>query len=160
MRFRRRAALALSGAVLVGGLVTATSGPASAATCPSAGHLFKTASDRTVYLTGSDRLYFFPYSSDYFGLYTSYSGISTVSDSVQIACINASPQKIGWALADAKLVKSSGSAKVYIYDYSAPNGGGYRWITSQSVFDTYGFASSKIVTVSASSIAPIASNWT
>lgn len=37
--------------------------------------------------------------------------------------------------------KVTGSSAVYIYDSW---NGGYRWITTQSVFDKYGFSSSKI----------------
>lgn len=201
MRFVRKAALALTGAVLAGGLITATTGPASAspapkakaaavdvaasgasspapgtapkatggqpadspalaaaATCPAQGSRIKTSSNARVYLVGPGNiLYFFNDSTEYFALYSSYSGIKTVSQTVMDACHAQSYDGSGWELAGTELIKPSGTPDVYIYDYFF---GGWRWITSQSVFDTYGFASSKIVTVSASSIAPIASNWT
>lgn len=54
----------------------------------------------------------------------------------------------------ARLDKLSGTPGIYIYDYSY---GGFRWITSQSVFDRYGFAASKIRAVSA--LGPIVANW-
>jgi hypothetical protein len=44
--------------------------------------------------------------------------------------------------------------KVYIADPAYA--GGWRWITSQSVFNTYGFDSSKILT---GTFSPIAANW-
>jgi hypothetical protein len=156
MGFVRKAALALTGAVLAGGLVTATSGAASAApapkagasaqtasaaTCPAPGHRIKDSSSATVYLVGpGGRLYYFPDSSDYFGLYTSYSGITTVSSSALDTCY-AQSQGIAYALVDARLDKVNGTPDVFIYDNSYR---AFRWITSQSVFDRYGFASSKI----------------
>jgi hypothetical protein len=124
MGFVRKAALALTGAVLAGGLVTATSGAASAApapkagasaqtasaaTCPAPGHRIKDSSSATVYLVGpGGRLYYFPDSSDYFGLYTSYSGITTVSSSALDTCY-AQSQGIAYALVDARLDKVNGT---------------------------------------------------
>lgn len=161
MGFVRRAVLALSGVVLAGGMVTATSGSASAApapkatadsasslaaastaaACPAQGTRFKT-SDPTVYLVGPNNvLYRFENAGEYFNLYTSYSGIVTVSNAAWAACEAQSRGGIDWPLALVQLVKANGDPRVYIYD--AKNGG-YRWIPSQSVFDKYGFSSSKI----------------
>lgn len=166
MRFVRRAVLALTGAVLVGGLITATSGSASAApapkaaaatTCPAQGHRIKDSSSATVYLVGpGNRLYFFPDSSDYFGLYSSYSGITTVSGSVVDACY-AQSQWVAYGLVNARLDKVNGTPDVYIYDASYGANGEFRWVTSQSVFDRYGFASSKIHGFDV--VGPIGPNW-
>jgi hypothetical protein len=177
MRFVRRAALALTGAALAGGLVTATSGAASAApapkagaaaagalaqtasaaTCPAPGHRVKDSSSATVYLVGpGGRLYYFPDSSDYFGLYTSYSGITTVSSGALDACY-AQSQGIAYALVDARLDKVNGTPDVFIYDASYGSNGSFRWITSQSVFDRYGFASSKIRGFDV--VGPVGPNW-
>jgi hypothetical protein len=131
----------------------AATASASAATCPAPGHRIKVSSSATVYLVGpGDVLYFFTDSSEYFGLYSSFNGITTVSDSVLDAC---------WARSNSYayelpglLIKTSSNPKVYIADPAYA--GGWRWITSQSVFNTYGFDSSKILT---GTFSPIAANW-
>jgi hypothetical protein len=113
----------------------------AAATCPAQGHRIKTSSDSTVYLIGpSNVLYNFEDSVEYFALYSSYSGIMTVSGDVFDACLQQSPGGT-WPLPYAELEKLNGTSKVYIYDAYH---GGDRWITSQSVFDRYGFDASKI----------------
>ncbi|MFI0943712.1 hypothetical protein [Streptomyces sp. NPDC021020] len=145
--FRRAAAvMALGLSMVVGAAGYSQASPASArhsgqvatanaaVTCPGPGHRFKVSGDPTVYLTGpGGTRYYFPDSSDYNGLWTSYSGISTVSTSCVLG--------LSYALNSPILVKVTGSSAVYIYDSW---NGGYRWITTQSVFDKYGFASSKI----------------
>lgn len=134
--------------------ITAPASASAAATsCPSPGHRIKTSGDATVYLVGpSGVLYFFSDSTEYFGLYSSYSGIATVSDAVLSTCAaqsnNTAYELLGY------LRKTSSSPKVYIYDQVYA--GGWRWITSQSVFDAYGFDSSKIAT---GTVSPIAANW-
>jgi hypothetical protein len=128
---------------------------AAAATCPAQGHRIKVSSDPTVYLVGPGNvLYYFPDSTDYFGLYTSYNGISTVSTGVRDACFAQSPDSSAYALTNAHLDKLSGTPDVYIWDAAY---GTFRWITSQSVFNRYEFASSKIQTVSG--LGPIGINW-
>ncbi|UWE10006.1 hypothetical protein [Actinacidiphila bryophytorum] len=143
MRAIRRAVVALASVVLAGGLVTATSGTASAAAaCPAQGHRIKTSGDATVYLIGpSNVMYRFEDTVEYFALYNSYSGIMTVSDDAYFACLDQQPDDGPWPLPYAELDKVSGTPKVYFYDAYH---GGWRWITSQSVFDRYGFAASKI----------------
>jgi hypothetical protein len=134
-------------------ITTPASASAAAASCPSPGHRIKTSSDPTVYLVGpSGVLYFFSNSTEYFGLYSSYSGITTVSNDVLGAC---GAQSDGTAYELPGLLrKTSSSPKVYIYD--PVYAGGWRWITSQSVFDAFGFDSSKIET---GTVSPIAANW-
>ena len=133
----------------------ATTGATAATACPAQGLRIKVSSDPTVYLVGPGNvLYYFPNSTDYFGLYSSYSGISTVSTGVRDACFAQSPGAYAYPLSNARLDKLSGTPDVYIWDAAY---GTFRWITSQSVFDRYGFASSKIVTVSG--LGPIGINW-
>ncbi|MBM9440271.1 hypothetical protein [Actinacidiphila bryophytorum] len=159
----RRAALALTGAVLAGGLAIVTSVPASAATgqrttaatssstragtaspaatsCPTEGQRFKYPDYATVYLVGPNHVvYYFPDASDYSGLWSSYSGIVTYSASVLNSCLTGQVHP----MYAPDLVKVTGNPAVYIWDSYF---GYYRWITSQSVFDKYGFSSSKIKT--------------
>lgn len=130
------------------------SASASAAACPAPGHRIKTSSSATVYLVGPGNvLYFFADSAEYFGLYSSFNGITTVSDSALDACWTQSPSSTAYELPGV-LIKTSSSPKVYIADPAYA--GGWRWITSQSVFNTYGFDSSKILT---GTFSPIAANW-
>lgn len=129
---------------VTGSTVAGTTLSAAAVTCPAPGHRFKLSNEATVYLAGpSDDLYYFPNSTEYFSLYSSYSGIATISATTWNACLshwNEGP----FPLNSTELVKQSGDPAVYIWDSSYQK---YRWITSQSVFDKYGFDSSKIRTV-------------
>jgi len=132
----------------------ATKPQAVVAACPAPGHRIKTSSSAVVFLVGPRGvLYFFANSAEYFGLYSSYSGIKTVSQSVLSACAAQSPNSKPYEL-PGLLAKSSSSPRVYIAD---PHyAGGWRWITSQSIFDTYGFDSTKILRAS---VSPTPLNW-
>ncbi|MFF7258798.1 hypothetical protein ACFZCL_00680 [Streptomyces sp. NPDC008159] len=121
----------------------------TAAACPAPGKRIKTASDPTVYLVGpGSRLYYIPNETVYFSLWGSWDGIAIVPNSVFAEC--------GWSdayeLADARLVKTSAAPQVYIWDAWY----GYRWITTETVFNKYAFSWAKVRIVG--SVSPISSN--
>lgn len=152
------AVIAVAGAVPTASqAASGTAAPAAAdPTCPAPGHRIKWSDDPTVYLIGpGGHVYDFPNSTTYFALYSSYSGITTVSSSVIYRCLADSyGQNFADDLTGTQLVKKSGTSAVYIWDASY---GGYRWITSQAIFNKYGFDSSKIRAVS--SVGPVTTNW-
>lgn len=95
-----------------------------------------------------DTLNWIPNSTVYFSLWDSFNGITTVSDGTLGPCFG-----VYFTMSNAHLAKTASSARVCIYDI---NGGGYRWITSQAIFNKYGFSSSKIQTQS--SVSPVGSD--
>jgi hypothetical protein len=107
---------------------------AAIASCPSRGQRVKTSTSASVYLVGPDyELYLIPTSTDYFSLWDSWNGIQT-NDSLWYC------YQSNYVLAYAELIKTS-DGKVWVYDYSYYK---YRWITSPSVFNEYGFAWDKV----------------
>lgn len=123
----------------------------TAAACPQPGQRVKSTASPNVYVIDPDYLLnHIPSEAVYFNLWDSWAGISTVSESTLVECFG-----VYYTMNNAHLAKTSSSPAVYIYD---SGGGGYRWITSEAVFNKYGFSWGKIKTLS--SISPISSwNW-
>ncbi|WP_030598833.1 hypothetical protein [Streptomyces fulvoviolaceus] len=120
-----------------------------AAACPVSGQRVKTATSSAVFLVGpSNRLYWITNEATYFRLWDSWNGIATVPDSA-LSCWEDS-----YPLTYSLLAKTSTSPRVYIWDDSYDD---YRWITSEAVFNKYGFSWSKIIT--SSSVPAYGPNW-
>jgi hypothetical protein len=124
---------------------------AVAAACPVPGQRVKTSTSSEVFLVGPQYdLNLIPDRATYESLWDSWNGI--VTNNSLWSCYNRDGAWIMWY---AELAKESSSPKVYIYDY---NGGGFRWITSATVFNKYAFSWNKINVYSA--IGPKSSlNW-
>jgi hypothetical protein len=117
--------------------------------CPVPGQRVKTSTSPNVYLIDPDDfINWIPSATDYFNLWDSWDGISVVSDSVLIDCF---PEGF-FTMSNVHLAKTPNAASVYIWDV---NGGGYRWITSGTIFNKYGFSWGKIRTQS--SVSPVSS---
>jgi hypothetical protein len=103
---------------------------ARAATCPQPGQRVKSPSSPAVYLVDPDFfLNLIPNETVYFSLWDTWNGISTVSDATLVECFG-----FYFTVDGAHLAKLANDPHVYIYD---ANGGGYRWITSETIFNKY-----------------------
>ncbi|NGO08729.1 hypothetical protein G5C60_14210 [Streptomyces sp. HC44] len=126
--------------------------PTSATACVgwAQGTRVKKASESRIYVIGPDYyLYYIPSPTDYFNLWATWDGILTVPDSQFDACYNSGSIE----LSNARLVKASTSAAVYIW---IGERGWYRQISDWSTFtNKYHFDPARIRTVPASSITPI-----
>lgn len=141
--------LVTTGTLLLGAAGTVAAAPASSAplsasataprtaACPPSATRVKTTTSPAIYLIGPHATaYWIPSPQDYLTLFSTWSGIYTISDDLMWSCFDGY-----WTMTDPHLAKKANESKVYIYDSSH---GGYRWITSPDIFIKYGFAWDKI----------------
>ncbi|QNP68197.1 hypothetical protein IAG44_01095 [Streptomyces roseirectus] len=138
----RRAATVATGFLLslvtaLATTTTASPATAAAAACPGPGARVKATSPSVFLVDPEGFLRHIPNATVYNRLYAGWSGITTLTDSALHSCWPYDyPEQ--YPLTDAYLVKTSGSSKVYIYDWGR---GGYRWIVNASTFeDKYHFS--------------------
>jgi hypothetical protein len=132
--------------------------PAAAGACPAQGQRFKTnpTRDKVLLVGPSNEVFGIPNQTIYLNLWADYSGIGTAD----WTCAET------WTeMEEARLVKSSSSGAVYIWDRSESTSHGYgawrriaSWTTT--FINKYHFDPSKIRTVPASQIDAIGRDWT
>ncbi|WP_433438269.1 hypothetical protein [Nonomuraea sp. CA-141351] len=108
--------------------------------CPVSGQRFRMSGSSRVYLVGPDNVaYAIADQSVYFALWNTWDGISEWPNDTVSSCFGGA-----FLWTETGLVKGANDPRVYIWDQRDAGIGGYRWITSQAIFNKYSFAPNKI----------------